>query len=366
MTNPYQPGYPPGPPQGYPQAPQQGYPQPPQGYPQPVAAAPQGYPQPPQGYPQSPQQGYPQQPPPGYYGGPPQQGYYGGPPPQPGYAAPPPRPPANADPMDGIESADPTGSRLPHFNADRRYLVRNTSVVYFEGRNDNYVNAEFDILESDDPLLQAGRSAKYMIKWNQDMSLPNFKAMIGAMMGLTDSEAIKAAVDRVVGAAAIGPTQPHKGSIVELRTASTTTKANKPFTIHNWSPAPGAAQQAPTSWGGPQAPQAPAPQAAPQPVLPYHPQAAQMGVGYQPNMPPAPGGPPALGAPPPWGGAPPVQYAPPMNQAPGFAPMGAPQAPVAFPPPGWYPHPSQPGAFHNTKEIKSEADLRELQRMGRA
>lgn len=76
---------------------------------------------------------------------------------------------------------------------------------------------------------------------------------------------------------------------------------------------------------------------------------------------------PALGAPPPWGGTPPA-YAQPMNQAPGFAAMGAPPVPPSapFPPPGWYAHPSQPGAYHNTKEIKSEADLRELQRMGRA
>lgn len=377
MTNPYQPGgYPPGPPQqGYPPAPQQGYPPAPQqGYPpapqpglyqQPTQVQPAAWPQP--QYQPQPMQGY---------GPPPQQGYYGAPGPQPGYA-PGPQPgyapgpqtrPTNNDPMAGVEDADPTGSRLPHFNPERRYVVRNTAIAYFEGRKANFVNAEFDILESDDPLLQAGRSAKYMIKWDQDMSFPNFKAMIGAMLGMTDAQQIKDAVNKQMGLDAIGPGQPFKGKIVELRTTATKTRANTDFTVHNWAPVAGAAapmtlpQQAPQAWGGPpQVPQQapPVPQQSwggPPPV----PQQAPQQWGAPPQAAPA------LGAPPPWGGAPP-QYAPPMNTAPGFAPMGAPPAPeMPFPPPGWYPHPQQPGVFHNTKEMKTEADLRELQRMGRA
>jgi len=225
-----------------------------------------------------------------------------------------------ADPLSGFDQADPTGSRLPHFNADRRYTLENTRIEFFQGRNDDFINLEFNVLESDDPMLGVGRQGKYMIKMGQDMSLPNFKSVLGALLGYGTKDEIVQNVTQDVARAALAEGQPNRGKRVLLTTTSTTTKQGKPFTVHNWTPATATAAAAPA---------APATTTAATPVLPYHPQAALMGQGYQPNM------------------------APPPASAP-------------FPPAGWYAHPGQPGAFHNGKEIVSEAELRSRQAQGRA
>lgn len=278
-----------------------GFPQP---YPMPGAAVPPAVP----GYPAAPfpAPGYPQAP----YAAP--QGFA---PPAYGGAAPAPR--AAHDPLKGFDEADPTGSRLPHFNADRRYLLECAKIEFIQGRNDDFVTMEFNVLESDDPMLAAGRAAKYMIKMGQDMSMPNLKSALGALLGYGTKEEIVANVTQDVARAALSEAQPNRGKRVSLTTTSTTTKQGKPFTVHNWSPASGHA---------PVTVQAAAP-------LPFHPQAAMMGQGYVPNM-----------APPP----------------------AAPSQPASFPPAGWYAHPQQPGAYHNGREIVSEAELRARQAQGRA
>jgi hypothetical protein len=217
------------------------------------------------------------------------------------------------DPLAGFDEADPTGSRLPHFNADRRYLLENTKVEFFQGRNNDFINLEFNILESDDPMLAAGRAAKYMIKMGQDMSMPNFKSVLGALLGYSTKEEIVANVTESLGRAALGDQQPMKGKRTYLNTTSTTTRQGKPFTVHNWTPTGGSV------------PMQSAPQAAP--------------WATPPAAWPAPGQPF------------------PQQPAPALAP---------FPPPGWYPHPGQQGVFHNTKESIPEAELRARMAQGRA
>lgn len=367
--NPNQPpqGYPQAPQQGYPQAPQQpGYPAPPQqGYQQQVPPQQPAWPQPPQGYPApggypapvpvpaAPAQPYPPQ----------QMGY-----PQPGAPAgyaPSGMRQAGAGPsMDGFDSADPTGSRLPHFNAGFRYLLKNTKIEFFQGRKDNFMNFEWAVLQSNDPQLPAGAAAKYMIKWDQDMSMPNYKATLGALAGYASAEEIKNRLGQAEALEAFGAGQPYKDKIVELRTTATTTKQNKPFTVHNWF-VPGA-----------DAGDAPFPAAAPQPA------ALPPTGGWSAPVATAPqAAPPAYGAPPGWAPAAPAPspapqaappaYAPPQNSAPGFAPMPAPGAPppgfAPFPappqaqfqpPPGWYPMQGQPGFYHDGKQVKSEHQLR--------
>lgn len=329
----------------YPGAPPPGYPAAtPQGYPQPVpAAAP--YPQPsmPQGYPQQPfpQQGYPQQMPTAPYQQPPPAQYTQQPQPQYGQMPAGPRRPTT-DPLAGFDTADPTGSRLPHFNVDRYYRLRCTNMQFFQGRKDDFVNVEFDILESDDPHLPPGRAAKYMIKMGQDMSQPNLKAVLGALMGYSTKEDILAHVTSAAAKDAL-ERGTMVGKTVELRTTGTKTRADKDFTVHNWyvwsggvsqtvmAPVPSQAQPPQPSFQPPMQPQ----------QLPFHPQAAAMGQGYVPNM------------------------APPPAAAPPWAPP--PQAQVSqFPPPGWYANPNQPGTFHNGKEIVSEYELRARVAAGRA
>ena len=248
------PGFPPpGQPAPYPQqqqpsapygAPQQPY------APVPVPAAPPapyGAPQqPPAPYGQGPY-GAPQQPPAPYGQGPygaPQQPYgqnpYSAMPQQPRGGG---RPPT--DPLAGFDDADPTGSRLPHFNADRRYFLENTRVEFFQGRNDDFINLEFNILESDDPMLPPGRAAKYMIKMGQDMSMPNFKSVLGALLGYATKDEIVANVPESVGRAALSDQQPMKGKRTYLNTTSTTTRQGKPFTVHNWTPASAATNTVP-------------------------------------------------------------------------------------------------------------------------
>lgn len=266
-----------------------GFPQP---YPMPGAAVPPAVP----GYPAAPfpAPGYPPAP----YAAP--QGFA---PPAYGGAAPAPR--AAHDPLKGFDEADPTGSRLPHFNADRRYMLENTKIEFFQGRNDDFVTLEFNVLESDDPMLGPGRAAKYMIKMGQDMSMPNLKSALGALLGYGTKEEIVSHVTQDVARAALSEAQPNRGKRVSLTTTSTTTKQGKPFTVHNWTPAVGQAPAAPFV-------------AAPVPV-----------------------------------------------PAPAAAPVPPPPS-AAFPPAGWYAHPQQPGAFHNGREIVSEAELRARQAQGRA
>lgn len=343
------PGFPPpGQPAPYPQPQQTPYAQPQQAY---------GAPPPPYGAPQQPPPPYgapvpvPAAPP--AYGAPapyaqPQQAYGAMPPPQRGGGRPP------ADPLAGFDEADPTGSRLPHFNADRRYFLENTKVEFFQGRNDDFINLEFNVLESDDPMLPPGRSAKYMIKMGQDMSMPNFKSVLGALLGYSTKEEIVANVTESVGRSALSDQQPMKGRRTYLNTTGTTTRQNKPFTVHNWTPA------SPATSAAPPQPQ-PQPATQPSPQLPYHPQAAMMGQGYQPNMAP-PAAAPAAAPPPPAWAAQPAAWPAPGQPFP--APAAPPPAP--FPPAGWYAHPGQPGAFHNTKETISEADLRARMAQGRA
>jgi len=234
--------------------------------------------------------------------------------PSPYSAAPQPGRPA-ADPLSGFDQADPTGSRLPHFNADRRYTLENTRVEFFQGRNDDFITLEFNVLESDDPMLGAGRQGKYMIKMGQDMSLPNFKSVLGALLGYGTKDEIVQHVTQDVARAALAESQPNRSKRVLLTTTSTTTKQGKPFTVHNWSPASSAVAA---------------------PVFAAPAQAFS-----------APAAPPAAAAPP-------------------VPPAVPPAAAAVFPPAGWYVHPGQPGAFHNGKEIVSEAELRSRQSQGRA
>lgn len=366
--------YPPYPPAPYPGAPTPGYPQP--GYPQqpasppgyPPAAAPPGYPQP--GYPPvaAPPPGYPPKdaPPPYDYRQP-----AGHAPPPAAYPAyrPPTAPPMQPAPgggapgygrpgvMSGMDDADPTGSRLPHFNAGHRYLLEVDKIDFMNGRQADFFVAEFNVLESSDPAFRPGSQGKWMNKWGQDMSFPNTKAFLGALEGLVDAESIKSAITEQKGMDAIGPAQPYKKRRVLLTTSSTTTKQGKPFTVHNWSPADGAAPVA-----------APAPASTPQfgPVG----GAPQFGGANPANVTPSGGYvPPGYGAPPAQH-APPGYGAPPQHAAPGYPPPMAPPPmappPAAFPPPGWTPHPNAPGHFYRGQEVVPEADLRARQAQGRA
>jgi hypothetical protein len=269
------------------------------------------------------------------------------------------------------------------------------------------------VLQSSNPEHPPGSQRSQVIRLDgkfPDTALGDVKGFAAGALGLdpkdprTDHE-----ITPQVIAGILHPAQPVAGHVVGANVWLKPAKqpGSQPFTKFGWKPIleNGQPKRLPLPAGFTPSVNQPAQGYAPPAQgygpppgqLPYHPQAAMMGQGYQPNMAPPAQFPPAQfppaqfppaqtgGFPPPFSttsmntpAGPPPGYTPagarPPQGAPAFpwqpGPAAAPAAPpLQFPPAGWQTHPQAPGWFWDGKpggRVLSEGDLRTLMAAGQA
>lgn len=199
-----------------------------------------------------------------------------------------------------------------------------------------YVIIEFRVVQSTNPSIRENYIASDVIRMDgnfPDMAKADAKAFIMAAMGLDPTDdAAQAQVKTAFVQSIFGPNNPLAGNLVQCRVAWKTPKNNpnaKPFPRYEYRPClddSGKVRALPLP-----------PKATTAHVSNESLEALRHsnGNGNGHALPPAPPPPPVVSAPP-------------------------------FPPAGWFAHASTPGMYHNGKEWKSEAELRQIWVAGKA
>jgi hypothetical protein len=145
----------------------------------------------------------------------------------------------------GVGKADATssnGSRNPYFEAKSkseagRFLLEIVALK-LATRQGTYFIVEAKALESNVDACPTGETYSWVCDLLKDLGPLNVKRFLAAASGLDPkSKEANEEIDDKLAELSVGEEQPFSGERVVLRTRHIMTKADRPFTVHDWFPA---------------------------------------------------------------------------------------------------------------------------------